>query len=1818
MRLAARILAFLCGLYASAALAAYQPAAIVQIPTVAALQAGNFTNTPYLNLANYATVGDGGGGTFVPCTGPCTVDNGVVFQDSVGNKFLRQFTGPVLMPWYGIKDGTSSTCIANYAACDATAAVASAMTASLLYGNGVVSCAGLAVVINSGNLYIPPNQGLDCGQPTSGFINQRNNSSAYWSLPNSIVLNPAYTIYADTKTWRTNLNVRPTWYGNFRPITCYTSGTNGIPTTVHDEQCERRLFTGTGTTGAGEASNLSNAFIVGFDTGMSQSGSADTVTDHVISDNSVDMFLWGQRGGYFVHDMRAKTAFTGRNTDPISGVRIDLVQWGVTAAGDDGTGQIQLTVNNAFKTSSICPTFATCMQAGYTVGVSNLAQFNNRSNVTGQVTNGSDPTDCGTMPTSFCITNVPAAVNNGTDGINSIQGGPGTVILDGGSAGCNFTGIYPVSIDPDMGIVWLSGAPSGCSPSPTSTTEPLTFVSSSGGPAGADSFWLAGAVTTGPDTVVLVGSSYAGPTYTGVKWTAGSNAVKVYDTTNIYTGQFVCSSGTAPFCTPPTAFSASTTTTTALNNTTTGSLQVVSTLHWPQQGIVKTSDNCSASGAPEWMAYTLVPNANGIGYLIDHINIQARGVDGTTNCAHPGTITLTPSAPQVIQTIPEPQSTAPSIVLATVLISSTAQTTEGSGQNVHFANDNTQTTGLSGQLVLNANYQTWSGNLHAGSGPYGSLVTKGDTNSSNLLTNVVNTFKIQPGMTVDDANGDIPNSATVSTTGSWTAFTNTLTVASGSNIYRGMTAAGTGIPAGTLVSDISGTTVTLSRRVASTQPGGTPVTFTGTVVTAVSGTTVTINATATGSHATQFLSFAGCGYPSGQPWLGNCKGTSYQVGSLTDASNQGAKFVNIQSFGKQVAMSIYNSPALSGANLDFANGSGVGAQIDPESFGYDFEGAANDGIRITNSAVTARTGIYVDATTNNNDTIGLDNVSLGTNGGLMFALAGTGGTINLHALSGHGGSQGYIGPSLQLLTLADIQLSGTTIYYDSSASLTSVTLACINNFFLNSVCGQSQTFTPTGANTATTLPNFAVRSLSLLDFGGIPDWGVTDNTAALAAAETAALAQNVHVIRMDCAAVGCAYSIGTHTVPAGIQLVCPGPLADPVDVNGDFRHFPNSIVLSTTNGMTFGNGAGEDHCNFFTPTIYTSAPPPDYQTKWALKTAFAGTGLTCTDYCSFDNSTIVGFATGIKFNGVRSGKFDNDTIDATTCLYIHSQRSGGPIDGENDTCYSVATPFATPEVLITGLSDNGSGLLHATFANCTGGNCPKDGYGFSVINPGSTESAVGFWTATNTTATSVDLLGSTSAFLTGYGQTATTTSGSIMVTGLTTNLSQIQVGQSIADGASCIPASTTIVAIWRSYGIAYMSAPATCTHTATITITDSAPSTSTISAVTLNSPGTGCYSLNDILTLVGGTFTDAAQIQVDSTDQSCSSTSGVIQTYEITDGGTYTVLPGPTNVATTGGGGTGATFNISSGAQIVLYGSTRTGPAIDDFRTLSVNINSFNEFDHLTGLLIDSSHNFDISHCRLSDENFIQDATHIGISLQNLAAQNNINCGSYYFGTAFLDQTIFPSGQGLNTIRMAGLGGSVANSGPQNTLFRIESPTPGTAKRTTTNLTETFFIGAGVGFVADDSLGVTFIGNQMAKTTVYGQSAATSAIGSANTFAAGSIPVYTASTAGQLAPSVQNASAGAYFLANNSPTFTEGVNGSTIIDAVALTNNRNLTLSNTGATGGFIVTVSRHGSSGGFNRVVKQADGTTTIATLADGAVATFYFNSNTNLWVQL
>jgi hypothetical protein len=131
----------------------------------------------------------------------------------------------------------------------------------------------------------------------------------------------------------------------------------------------------------------------------------------------------------------------------------------------------------------------------------------------------------------------------------------------------------------------------------------------------------------------------------------------------------------------------------------------------------------------------------------------------------------------------------------------------------------------------------------------------------------------------------------------------------------------------------------------------------------------------------------------------------------------------------------------------------------------------------------------------------------------------------------------------------------------------------------------------------------------------------------------------------------------------------------------------------------------------------------------------------------------------------------------------------------------------------------------------------------------------------------------------------------------------------LAAGSSGVNISNggTVTAITRSAaGSAYTTPPTVAISAPTTSGGVQATATVTIGLVSVTSVasgGTG-YTVGDVLTVAGGTFTVACQVTVTAVS------GGVITAASVTTGGSYTVAP--TNPASvTGGTGSSATFNLS-------------------------------------------------------------------------------------------------------------------------------------------------------------------------------------------------------------------------------------------------------------------------------------------------------------------
>ena len=880
---------------------------------------------------------------------------------------------------------------------------------------------------------------------------------------------------------------------------------------------------------------------------------------------------------------------------------------------------------------------------------------------------------------------------------------------------------------------------------------------------------------------MLQGSSYAGPTYTGATWDSGLSTLRIYDVTNVLDGQYLCSSGTAPFCTAPTAFQVPNTQSSDVNslgNTSagTGNIHVTSTANWPSTGVLSfPAEGVSCSGKIEYMTYHLQALANKSGYDPTQIEIDTRGWDNTPICLHSNNHAgVIVSAPQVLQAIPNAGNLTETPVVA---VNANAQSGEPSGQTVKFLNDNTQTTGLAGQLILNNVYQTYTQNMHTSGGIWGPFVALGDTNSTPTLLNVTNAFKVQPGMTVStpDNPNDIPNNTSVTTTGTWGLprddFDDPIAAwplpgnagvwgrNPGRYIRRG------GFELREFV-----VTVTLSHATTVAHSSQT-VTFGGVVVTAVSGTTVTLNANAGGTHPTQRLAFAGCGYPalSGvpEPWLGNCPGTAILLGSRTDQSSQGTVLDYIHIGQMSAEMLILNAPATLLTNSVYSNGSGKGAQIDSYSTGIYVGGKVsnNDGFE-NNKIAGANTSLFLDLTDQSSN-VKVSDSSFGDSGGIAVGIIGTADSLTLTGDSSADKGVFYYSHMAQNINLAAFMGPQVQVVYDSVAAQNPVVITCAGNTFVTLYCGDSIGLAHRIANLGRDIRryqhadrrvqerrrvfqhhdfhlhangrHYSDDATGLRQSPSEPSRlrrnpsGVADSTTAVTNALAAAVAQNVHEVWADGKnGVGDTYKISTLTIPSGITLKCPGPVPLPPS-NNDFRGIPGFIVTNN-HGIIVSGGSEVDNCAII-QTKLNAAPPTTVQGWNTLQTGFVGTGVYCQgDPCAAKNDLIVGFANALYSRGPTTTWYNDLQLDGTNC-FTAFQAGGGIEHISGMTCAPFATRGVTNSATtflslpVSGFVDNGSGELEATLSSsCSTANCPLTGYTASIVQPAGAQSAGGEFT----------------------------------------------------------------------------------------------------------------------------------------------------------------------------------------------------------------------------------------------------------------------------------------------------------------------------------------------------------------------------------------------------------------------------------------------------------------------------------------------------------
>lgn len=164
--------------------------------TIAALRV-NTASPSAVNVLNYATSGDNGGGTFWLNTADTTShDNGgTIIVDASENRWYRQVTTHITVAMFGAAgDGATDDTMAIQAALNSTPA------------NGIVLVPMRQYLINSATLVIP--QGVTLQGPWAGMGIPGPTNYDYSAVLGSLILNPSFTIQLSRESGINGLVIR--------------------------------------------------------------------------------------------------------------------------------------------------------------------------------------------------------------------------------------------------------------------------------------------------------------------------------------------------------------------------------------------------------------------------------------------------------------------------------------------------------------------------------------------------------------------------------------------------------------------------------------------------------------------------------------------------------------------------------------------------------------------------------------------------------------------------------------------------------------------------------------------------------------------------------------------------------------------------------------------------------------------------------------------------------------------------------------------------------------------------------------------------------------------------------------------------------------------------------------------------------------------------------------------------------------------------------------------------------------------------------------------------------------------------------------------------------------------------------------------------------------------------------------------------------------------------------------------------------------------------------------------------------------------------
>ena len=177
-----------------------------------------------------------------------------------------------------------------------------ALQSNALGGDGGVTTDGRSIVIDNANLNVPENQYFTCSGPPGGSRQQVGTGlKYYWTLPNSIVLNPAFTVTRERQSKLSSCIIRPTWY-----VSTTTTDLTIPPTNVMQTVQMMHQFAGTAT-----SCPMEDIFIIGFDICEDNDKSLKSVLSNLSEECLLDEWIHDNGGGMKLQNFIVKQYIEG-------------------------------------------------------------------------------------------------------------------------------------------------------------------------------------------------------------------------------------------------------------------------------------------------------------------------------------------------------------------------------------------------------------------------------------------------------------------------------------------------------------------------------------------------------------------------------------------------------------------------------------------------------------------------------------------------------------------------------------------------------------------------------------------------------------------------------------------------------------------------------------------------------------------------------------------------------------------------------------------------------------------------------------------------------------------------------------------------------------------------------------------------------------------------------------------------------------------------------------------------------------------------------------------------------------------------------------------------------------------------------------------------------------------------------------------------------------------------------------------------------------------------------------------------------------------